>query len=77
MPLALEGQRALAGILLGSLVRRARARARTKKGQKHMKRDMDLVRKILLAIEEEHDRHSAAQVKKIEGYPDDQVHYHV
>ena len=42
-----------------------------------MKRDMDLVRKILLAIEEEHDGHSVAQVNKIEGYPDDQVHYHV
>ena len=42
-----------------------------------MKRDMDLVRKILLAIEEEYDGHSVAQVNRIEGYPDEQVHYTV
>ncbi|MCZ6653911.1 MAG: DUF2513 domain-containing protein [Planctomycetota bacterium] len=41
-----------------------------------MKRDMDLVRKILLAIEG-HDHSRAPKQIKLKGYADEQIQFHV
>lgn len=41
-----------------------------------MKRDMDLIRKILLAVEE-HEHGRAPGKVEIEGYSDEQIGYHV
>jgi hypothetical protein len=42
-----------------------------------MKRDMELVRKILLAVEESDDAHRRGMRPKIDGYEDDMIQVHV
>ena len=42
-----------------------------------MKRNMDLIRKILLTIEEEHDGRNRVQIHSVEGYPRNEVSFHV
>jgi hypothetical protein len=41
-----------------------------------MKRDMDLIREILIKIEE-FPKHDMADIPKIEGYSDVEIYYHV
>ena len=42
-----------------------------------MKRDMDLIRKILLQIEEKHDGRNRVQIHSVEGHAVNEVSYHV
>ena len=42
-----------------------------------MKRDIDLVRKILFKMEDEEKRSSYSNVIKLDGYSDQQINYHM